>query len=156
MIKPSALKNIYQGKVVIVGVGNILRGDDGFGPALIERINGKVKAVCLDSGSALENFAGKILKENPDTVLIVDALHLERDAGEYALLSKDELLKCGLGTHDISFHMFFEYLQKQKPNIALYVLGVQPQTLELGAAMSGQVKKTLGEIAALIIEVDHA
>jgi len=32
-------KNILKGKVVILGIGNTLRRDDGFGPALIERLS---------------------------------------------------------------------------------------------------------------------
>ena len=34
----SVLKEIFKGKIVIVGVGNTLRGDDGFGPMLIEKL----------------------------------------------------------------------------------------------------------------------
>ena len=32
------LKDILKGKVVIVGIGNTLKGDDGFGPAVIEQL----------------------------------------------------------------------------------------------------------------------
>ena len=139
-------EKIFKGKVVIVGIGNTLRGDDGFGPALIERLRGKVRAVCLDAGSAPENLTGKIVKEKPDTILIVDALHLGIAPGEYEILKKDEIVKSGLSTHDISPTMFIEYLESQTcANI--YMLGVQPKDISFGREMSDSVKKTLEEIA---------
>ena len=106
-------KDILKGKVVIVGIGNTLRADDGFGPELIARLKGKVKASCIDAGSAPENYTGKIVKERPDTILIADALDLGKQPGEFAILKKDELLHCGLSTHDISPQMFIEYLKQQ-------------------------------------------
>ena len=144
-------REIFKGKVVIVGIGNTLRQDDGFGPALIEKIKGKVKAVCLDAGSAPENYTGKIAQEHPDTILIIDALHLGKKAGEFEILSKEGILKSGFSTHDISPHMFIEYLENQT-QADIYMLGIQPKNLAIGEEMSDNVKRTLEEIAELIIE----
>jgi len=80
--------NIFRGKTVIVGIGNIMKGDDGAGPSVIEKIQGKVKALCIDAGTAPENYLGKIIKENPDTVLFVDAADINCLPGEYTLLEK--------------------------------------------------------------------
>lgn len=149
------LKSILKGKVVIVGIGNIIRGDDGFGPVLIEAIKGNTKAVCLDAGSAPENYIGKIIKEKPDTVLIIDAVHLGRDPGEYEILEKDDIIKCGFTTHDISPAMFMECLTKET-EAGIYMLGVQPKTIELGSEFSPSLKQTLGEVARLIRESSNA
>ena len=70
-----------RGKTVIVGIGNSLRGDDGFGPALVQRLQGRVRPVCIDAGVAPENYLGRIVKEQPDTVLLVDAAHLGLEPG---------------------------------------------------------------------------
>ena len=148
-------KNILRGKVVIVGVGDTLRGDDGFGPALIARLKGMVKAVCLGAGSAPENFTDKIVKEKPDTILIVDALHLGLPPGEYEILKKDDIVDCGFSTHDISPRMFIEYLENQT-KASIYMLGVQPKNLSFGQEISDSVKNTLAEITDLIKEADNA
>lgn len=147
-------KNILNGKVVIVGVGNTLRGDDGFGPALIERLKGKTKAACVDAGSAPENYAGKILKENPDTILIVDALHLGLTPGEYEILKKDDILNCGLSTHDISPHMFIKYLEHET-SASIYVVGVQPKSLSFGEKISDRLQQALEEIVESIVSIRH-
>lgn len=152
---PPTIKDILKGKVVIVGIGNTLRGDDGFGPALVEKLAGKVNAVCLDAGSAPENHTGKIVKEKPDTILLVDAIHLGLAPGKYEILKKDQILKSGFSTHDISPHMFIDYLEKQT-KADIYMLGVQPENLSFGQEMSASVKRALNEITALIKETDNA
>ena len=133
---------IFKGKTVIVGIGNTLRGDDGFGPALIKRLEGKVKATCIDAGSAPENYTGKIAREKPDTILIVDALDLGLAPGKHEILKKTEIVNMGLSTHDISPHMLIEYLESQTA-ADIYILGVQPKNLSFGEGMSPEVKETL-------------
>ena len=147
----NALKEILKGKVVIVGIGNTLRGDDGLGPALIARLRGKVKAVCLDAGSAPENYAGKIVKEKPNAILIVDALHLDKRPGEYEILKKDDIARCGFTTHDISPNMFIEYL-KEETGADIMILGIQPGNLKMGNELSEPVKQTLDKIGEELIE----
>lgn len=138
-----------------MGIGNPLRGDDGLGPVLIERLKGKVKAVCIDAGNSPESYTGKIIKENPDTVLLVDAVHLNLPPGQYRILLPEEIVKSGFTTHDISPRMFIEYLKTQtRANI--YMLGIQPENITLGDGMFKSVKKTLGEIEKLIKEADNA
>ena len=149
------LKNILKGKVVIVGIGNIIRGDDGFGPKLIEKIKKSVQAVCLDAGTAPENYLGKIIKENPDTVLIIDAVDLGKSPGEYEILKGEDIVKCGFTTHDISPVMFIEYLTKETI-ASIYMLGVQPQNIDLGFEISPKLKEILNEVSGKILEVVNA
>lgn len=149
------LKNILKGKVVIVGIGNILRGDDGFGPMLIERLNNNVNAICIDAGSAPENYAGKIIKENPDTILIVDIVHLDLQPGDWQILRKEDIVKSGFTTHDLSPSMFIEYIESQT-DAEIYMLGVQPENISMGNQMSDTLKTTLNKIEKLIKEAINA
>ncbi len=149
------MKNIFQGRVTIVGIGNILRSDDAFGPRLIEKLCNKIDAVCIDAGSAPENYLGKIAKENPDTVLIVDAVDLGKSPGEYALLTKEDILNSGLTTHNLSPRVFMDFLAKQT-KAKIYLLGVQPESLEFSEEMSESLNKTLEKITKSIKEHFHA
>ena len=142
---------MFSGKVVLLGIGNPLRGDDGFGPALIERLKGRVKAVCLDGGSAPEVYAGKIVKEKPDTILIIDALHLGRRPGEYEVLRKDEIVRMGFSTHDISPNMLLDYLQDET-GADIYMLGVQPESIRMGMELSDSVRQTLTKLEEELIQ----
>jgi len=155
----SVLKEILKGKIVIVGVGNLLRGDDGFGPALIEKLKKNFEEggdrqfksipILIDAGNAPENYTGKIVREKPDTILIIDAIHLGRKTGEYEVLSKSAIAETGLSTHNISLNMFIEFLENEtKANI--YILGVQPENVNFGQEMSENVKKAVEELSRLI------
>jgi len=154
-MKCDFLTTILKGKVVFVGVGNSLRADDGFGPTLIEKLKDQIKATCIDAGPSLENYAGKIVKENPDTVIIADAAHLDLEPGKFSILTKDQITKSGLSTHDLSANMFIEYLESQT-KAAIYMLAVQPQSVNFGEEMSESVKKTMKELVKLIKEAYHA
>ncbi|MGB2599066.1 MAG: hydrogenase 3 maturation endopeptidase HyCI [Candidatus Omnitrophota bacterium] len=146
---------ILKGKIVFVGVGNTLRGDDGFGPALIEGLRGNTEATCIDAGTAPENYAGKIIKEKPDTIVIFDAAHLDLAPGEFDILKKDEIARSGFTTHDQSPSMFIEYLENET-KADIYMLAVQPENVSFGEEMSGSVKKAIEEIASFIEEKNNA
>ena len=147
--------DIINEKTIIVGIGNPLRGDDGFGPALVQRLQGKVNLACVDAGNTPENHLGRIIKEEPELVLLVDVADLGLDPGQYRVLHPAEILKRGLTTHDMSSRMMIEFLQDQtQANIVM--LAVQPENISLGESMSECLNKTLDEIELLILEENHA
>ena len=146
-------QNILKGKVVIIGMGNIMRGDDGFGPALVEALKGKIEALCIDAGTSPENYAGKIIKENPDTVLFADATDLGLQPGRYEILKTDEIMKSGFTTHDISPRMFIEYLET-RTKADIYMLGMQPQNIAFGSGMSDSIKKAFKKVTEKIVEAE--
>lgn len=148
------ISNVFKGNVVVVGVGNILRGDDAFGVRLVENIRDNVKALCIDAGTSPENYIGKIAKENPDTVIIVDAAHLGKKAGGYELLEKEEILASGFTTHDLSPRIFLEELQR-RTSARIYMLAVQPERIAFGEEMSANVKKTLEKLTRELLCMKH-
>ncbi len=155
-------RSILRGKVVIVGVGNPLRGDDGFGPALIAKLEDRQRArgpgpqraaspaICIDAGLALENHLGRILKQEPDTVLFADAVDLQAPPGAFELLGLEETLPGGFSTHDFSPGIFFE-LFRESLRGELLLLGVQPRQTTLGAGLSPEVRRRVGLLAGAIV-----
>jgi hydrogenase 3 maturation protease len=148
-------KKILKGKVVIVGIGNTMRGDDSFGPVLIERLKGNIEAICINAGTSPENFTNKITREKPNTILIIDAVHLGLEAGEYKILQDSDIVKSGFTTHDISPSLFIEYL-KQQTRADIYMLGVQPKNISFGAEMTPSLKKTIERLKKMIKESKNA
>jgi hydrogenase 3 maturation protease len=136
------LADILEGKIVVVGVGNRLRGDDAAGPVLVDRLRRMPGLTCIDAGSALENHLGSIIRLRPDTVLIVDAVHLGLSPGEYELRDPGGIREQGLSTHDVSLRLCLELLAR---NIAgrVFLLGVQPRSLSFGHGLSGVVHRAL-------------
>jgi len=146
------LSKILLGKVLIVGIGNSLRGDDGFGPALIERINSRVKANCLDAGSSPENYIGKIIKLEPQVILLVDAVSMDKEAGSVKLIKADEIPQYGFSTHNVSPRLMIENI-KEHIKAEIFMLGIQPKNLEFGSPLSEELRRKLLLLENIIMEV---
>ena len=137
------LRERLQGKkTLILGIGNTLRGDDGLGPRLIERLQGKVAATLIDGGEVPENYLGPIEAAGAEVVLIVDAADLKAAAGDVALIELEQLGKTGISTHNASLGLLASVVQRLTGADVL-ALAVQPKVNSFGAAMSEEVMKTL-------------
>ena len=147
--------DILQGKIVIAGIGNTLRGDDGLGCHLVNRLKGRVNALCIDTGPTPENYLGKMIKENPDTLLFIDAVHLYKQPGEFAIMHPSELAQQFPVTHGFSLKMCIDQLS-QCISAKIVFLGVQPQTVKIGTSLSVLIKKTLRCLEKWIVEAVHA
>lgn len=143
------LRRRLQGRVVIVGVGNELRGDDGFGPAVIERLRGRVVADLLDCGEVPESYLGRITSLMPDSILVVDAVDLDAAPGAMALLEPDDLVdKLGF-THSPTLGLFLKFLENETGAKAT-ILGVQPGSRALGEGLSAGVAASMDAVCALL------
>ncbi len=150
MLRPDPLR--LKGKIVIVGIGNTLRGDDGAGPELIKSLKFKVKSLernsqlCLiDVGAVPENFLQKIVGHKPDVILLVDAVNLGKPAGSVEIIEAENLKEESFSTHNASLKLTIEYLKKEtKANI--FLLGIQPKNIGFGKRMSPEVKKSINSI----------
>jgi hydrogenase 3 maturation protease len=140
-----------RGKVVIVGVGNMFRGDDGLGPVLVERLKRKIGVPCINAGNAFENFIGVIMKEKPETVLLVDAVHLDMNPGDFAIVDPSRIEHGGLSTHDVSASLFLDFLVEEI-RCSVFLLGVQPERITLGDGISETVRRSLDFLEDEIIE----
>lgn len=139
------LKERLKGKIVILGMGNPLKGDDGLGPHLIKRLEGKVRAYLIDGGSAPENYVGKIASLKPNTILVIDACNLGWAPGRVELLEIEKMKNIGHSTHSISPGVFMTYL-KEATGADIFMLAVQPKKVGLGEDISSPVKKAIEKI----------
>jgi len=142
------LKSHLQGKVVLLGIGNTLRSDDGAGSLLASRLKDKVPYIVYDAGANPENYLGKIIKDNPDNIIIVDAADFAGKPGEIRLLEGQELKTSNLfSTHNASISLTINYLQSSI-GADIIILIIQPKSTVFGDSLSPQVDnavKTLTE-----------
>ncbi|MEW6075749.1 MAG: hydrogenase 3 maturation endopeptidase HyCI [Candidatus Omnitrophota bacterium] len=128
---------------LIVGVGNVLRGDDGFGSLLAQRLQGKLTIKVIDSGSAPENYLGKITKEGPRIVLLIDAVDFGALPGQMKLF---DLRTCSTRsvffTHSLAPDFLNSFLQ-QSSGAQVSLLAVQPANLGLGDPLSPALSEKL-------------
>lgn len=148
------LHSRFAGKrLLVVGIGNELCGDDGLGPRLIAALQGKVGAQLLDAGDVPENFLGKICSLRPEVIFIVDAADIGGDPGDIAVLETDELRGLLALTHNPGLRLFTYFLQ-QETSAQILVMAVQPEGTSPGAAISPAVQRTLNSLVGLFQYLD--
>lgn len=141
------LKLHLQGKVVIVGIGNTLRGDDGIGSLLAARIQDKVPHIVYDASSSPENYLGKIIKDRPGTILLIDAVDFGGQAGEFRMLEGEDVQTVNFfSTHDASISLAISYLKNSLPEADIIILAIQPKVLVFGDKLSPEITKTLEKL----------
>lgn len=143
------LASCLNGKVVYMAIGNILRGDDGIGPELVARLS--EKGLCtVDAGTVPENYIRPVARHDPDTVVIVDAVHLDMEPGSVELLDRSEIIgNTGFTTHTLSPVLVMERLEEET-GARVVMLAIQPATLEFGAPLSPEVAILLEVLPALL------
>ena len=154
-VNANPFSNILYGKIVIAGIGNPLRGDDGLGCDLVNRLKGRVNALCIDTGSTPENYLGKMIQEQPDTLLLIDAVHLNKQPGEFAIMQPGELAEQFPATHGFPLRMLLGELS-QCMAARIVFLGVQPQTVSIGTSLSTPIQNTLACLEHWIVEAVQA
>lgn len=148
------ISNRLKGKVTIAGIGNIIRGDDGLGPKLIELLKARsVNAGLFDCGTAPENYILPMLKSLCDTLILVDAADMSLEPGTAMVLDTDNIANISFSTHSPSPRLFIDLLKMGKEDLNVFVLSVQPKCTALGAPMSEEVLKALGSLTEMLSRV---
>ncbi len=137
------LRAHLTGKVVILGIGNTLRGDDAVGSLLAGRIKDKLPYIVYDAGPSPENYLGKIIKDKPDSVVIVDAADIGQNPGEVSLFEPQDIKVANLfSTHNSSISLVINYLQSHLTT-DIIILIIQPASTGLGEGLTAPVKEAL-------------
>ena len=144
------LKDILKGKIVMLCIGNIERGDDGLGVRFAMMIKDKAPFEVIDAGTAPENWTGVVTRLKPDTVIMVDAVCFEGKPGDMRVFSGEELGSGKISTHDVSLKLLIEYL-KASTEADIYILGIKPLSNELGKDISLPIKTSLDKLAKILI-----
>ncbi len=134
--------------LVIVGVGNTLKGDDGAGSLLAQRLSGKIQDPVFDGGSAPENYCERISVLKPRMVLVIDTAFFGGLPGEVRILKPVEIMGGGISTHGQSLGLLSDYL-KLSCGCEVFIIGIQPLSVGLGLGLSAAVGKTVDELEGI-------
>ena len=138
-----------RGSVLIVGVGDRLRGDDGAGSVTAGKIGdaGLKTTRAIDTGTTPENHLEAIVNARADCVVFVDALAGEDAPGTVTVLRPHDVAETGTSTHMASLRMVFDYLSAAGIR-DMRVLGIQPQTTGISEGLSPRVREAVNTVIA--------
>jgi len=157
--KPEYVKK----RVLILGCGNILFGDDGFGPATVQYIEKKCKipddvhVMDVGTGASKVLFTLALSEIRPEKIIILDAVDMKRKPGEIFEIRIEELLESKIS--DFSTHLFpATNLLKElrdicRVNITILACQVKriPELVKPG--LSNSVKKSIPKAAEIALEL---
>jgi hydrogenase 3 maturation protease len=143
------IKLIFKkARPIFVGVGNVMRSDDGVGPYIASRVS---NGFFIDAGETPENYIGSIAKHKPDIVVIIDALDFKAKPGEIIITLADKVKKTTFSTHGMSLELFTCQI-RQLTNAEVLILGIQPSLLKLNEGLSKHVKAVADRLIRLLCE----
>ena len=150
---------------LILGIGNVLEADDGIGVYVVEKINehlseisgservkatGEWEVTAINCAMTPENYTSVVRKHSPDRLILVDAADMGLSPGSYRLIPPEKIGVMCISTHNMPLSLFASYVGGYCGDIAF--VGIQPERIDFGIALSGVVKKGGDEVARLIVE----
>jgi len=135
-------------KILFIGIGNVLRSDDGAGVYICSNIKKSQHIDTLIVEVSIENYIKKINDLNPDILVLVDCADLNKVPGYAELLPVERIKDFTTNTHNISLKRVSEFFRMK-----VFVLGIQPYSVTIGESMSTQVKESADRIIKNINEI---
>ena len=146
------LDELARGKVVVVGIGNTLRADDGAGSLVAERLRERYPDVVFNAAQAPENYLAPIRRADPDVVVLVDAADFGGSPGEVRAATPEDVEGLMMGTHAAPLSMFMRVL-KDETGADVRLLAVQAATTTLGADMTREVAGAVENLVSQLEEL---
>ena len=147
------MKKFLKGyeKIVILGIGNEIKGDDGLGPIIAQKsllLFDKNKNITVfDGGTVPENYTGLIRKENPTHIILVDAVDMKKKPGYIRVVRKEEIAKYNISTHAMPVSFLIKYMETTV-NAQIILIGIQPKSMGFAEPVSKEVEKSIDKVTA--------
>jgi coenzyme F420 hydrogenase subunit delta len=161
-------------ETLIIGCGNILFGDDGFGYAVINELKNMTQRTSdstsnldlnfdnveiIDAGTSASYFILSLIDETTPIkkIIIVDAIDYGLEAGELKKLYPKDLPKIGkynMDTHNVPLASILVELNK-KYGIDVVVVGCQVGDIsapEICVELTNEVKKAVKKAVDIVID----
>jgi len=150
---PEQLRECLQGRICLIGLGNVDQGDDGLGVRLAERLLDMGVPHVVVAGPSPERYIGSA-NEGVDSLVFVDAVEFGGTPGSVVLLDCEEMTARfpQISTHKISVGLLAKLVESSGKTKA-WLLGVQPETIKQGQTLTPVVERTLDALCDLLCDV---
>lgn len=144
-------------KILVLGVGNIIRKDDGIGPKVIEELKkqGRLNVDLVDGGT--DGLALLDLIADYDKAIIIDAIDMRLAPGTIKQFSpadaKINITHDALSTHGFGLAEVIKFMEELNITTELTIIGVQPEDITFGEGLTEKIQPALGEILNIIADL---
>ncbi len=147
-------------KVGIMGVGNILLSDEGFGVKLLYLMKAKYdfpeNVVLIDGGTAGIFLSPEI--DQLDKLLIVDVVKAEGKPGDIRIYEKEDFfidkLPLKLSPHQLGLQevLLLNEIKGTCPE-EVKLIGIIPKSIETGTFLTSELEEKIPEVERLVLEI---
>ncbi len=147
-----------RSRLLILGLGNLLCSDDGLG-ALVAGAIAKTREIpegvqVLDGGTL--GLALLPYLEDAERAILVDAIQADAPPGSLVRLEGEDVgpaVAARLSVHQVGVSDLIEAARwRDRVPPTLVLLGVVPQTTDLGVGLSAPVQAAAGDLLRLVVE----
>lgn len=144
-----------KGRVVVLGVGNLLMGDEGLGIRCVEAVEKQALPAnvrCIDGGTSTHELLEDL--ENLDALIILDAVASGKAPGTLVRLENEQIPsafsnKMSPHQHGINDLLAtLKFLGRAPGHVVL--IGVEPSVMKLSLELSPLVAGVLPKMIALV------
>jgi hydrogenase maturation protease len=144
--------------LLVLGLGNVLCGDDGLGAVAVHLLQSRYRApdgvLLLDGGTLGLSLLPRL--EQAQEAILVDAIRAEGPPGSFVRLEGDEVapaVAARLSVHQVGVVDLLEAARwcGWYPS-RLILLGVVPESLDLGVRRSAAVEAALPALVERVVE----
>ncbi len=143
--------------VLVLGIGNLLLEDEGIGPRAIEELSRRYRfspeIELLEGGTAGFSLLPRILEA--DRLLVLDAIRAGAPPGSLLALDGNKLPPAyskKLSPHEIGLGDVLALARIYGGPREVAVLGVEPDSLNLGIGLSPKVSQALERLIEAVIQ----
>ena len=150
-------------RIGVLGIGNVLMGDDGVGPYTVKLLEARYKfpkrVELQDVGTPGLGITSVFTEY--DAVILIDAVNAKKNPGEVKVYRKDELVLVPVKQRISPHHpalveaLLFAELSRKCPKEVLLV-GIVPETCELKCGLSAAVQAGVeAAIDVVLVELEQ-
>jgi len=148
---------------LVLGCGNILFGDDGFGPEFIDYVLSKYNlpedTLLVNAGISVREilFNISLSEKKPEKIIIIDAIDTGEKPGEIFEIDIDEIPKIKIddfSMHQLPTSNLLKEL-KEKCNVDVRVLSVQVESVpqEVNPGLSDVLKSSMDKMYKELLKI---
>ena len=142
-------------KIVFIGVGHPLRGDDYVGSHVVKELIKHVESKStnvdfLDAEDSVESVITKAYQAKPKHIIFIDSCEMNVQPGKIHLISVSETDYPFFTTHGIPLKLLSERLM---PQSEAWVLAIQPKQVEFSENMSSEVNEAAMLVSQFIMKM---
>ena len=140
------------GSTDLVGVGNSLRSDDAVGLEIASELRSRLGAapargVRIHSPSLMPERLLSKLASKEGRIIVFDAVEASKPPGEIVCSKLGETKYGYFATHNVPLRLIPGLSDRQQD---VFVVGVQPQSLEVGEGLTDIVRDSATRVAAAV------